>query len=227
MLVPCLLLVAACGIPRDPEGTLARVRGGTLRVGVSDAPPWVMRQGDAAAGAEPELVRRFAASLGAEPQWTWGNLEQHFTALEHRQLDLVVGGIEAATPWKKRIGLTRPYYVERMLVGAAPGLSPPVEIDGREVAVGAGTPLGHLVEKADGRPLPHPRPAAHRGLVAAPAWQLSAWGFTVAPRAEPLHRVEHVMGVPPGENAWLVALESFLDGQRAEVEPLLRRAQAR
>lgn len=31
----------ACGIPRDPEGTLERVRGGPLRVGVIHAPPWV------------------------------------------------------------------------------------------------------------------------------------------------------------------------------------------
>ena len=30
----CLLALAACGLPKDPEETLERVRGGELRVGV-------------------------------------------------------------------------------------------------------------------------------------------------------------------------------------------------
>jgi polar amino acid transport system substrate-binding protein len=36
-----ILAVAAgsCGIPRDPRGTLDRVRGGTLRVGVAERAP--------------------------------------------------------------------------------------------------------------------------------------------------------------------------------------------
>src|SRR5690606_3054800 len=41
----CLPLVPGCDdYPRDPEGTLGRVTGGTLRVGVSEGRPWVWRQ---------------------------------------------------------------------------------------------------------------------------------------------------------------------------------------
>src|SRR3712207_7643050 len=34
------LVAAACDLPRDPEGTLQRVRGGTMRVGVVERRPW-------------------------------------------------------------------------------------------------------------------------------------------------------------------------------------------
>src|SRR6185369_5924264 len=35
-----VLLVAACDLPRDSDGTLDRVRGGTMRVGVVIDTPW-------------------------------------------------------------------------------------------------------------------------------------------------------------------------------------------
>lgn len=35
-----LLLVGGCDLPRDPEQTFERVRGGTLRVGITARPPW-------------------------------------------------------------------------------------------------------------------------------------------------------------------------------------------
>jgi polar amino acid transport system substrate-binding protein len=38
------LLTLSCGsLPRDPEGTLQRARGGRLRVGLVEHPPWVVR----------------------------------------------------------------------------------------------------------------------------------------------------------------------------------------
>ena len=51
--------------PRDPERTLAKVRNGTLRVGYTEAAPWVVPTRQGPQGIEPELVRAFAHSLGA------------------------------------------------------------------------------------------------------------------------------------------------------------------
>src|SRR5215207_6605316 len=62
------LLTLSCGsLPRDPEGTLHRARGGRLRVGLVEHPPWVVRTEGEPAGAEVVLVRRFAAELNATP----------------------------------------------------------------------------------------------------------------------------------------------------------------
>ena len=49
-------LAAGCQFPRDPEGTLDRVEGGTLRVGVVEDPPWVELGGREPGGVEPEIV---------------------------------------------------------------------------------------------------------------------------------------------------------------------------
>jgi hypothetical protein len=151
-------LLAGCDLPRDPEGTLERVRGGVLRAGVCESPPWVTRAGDQPSGVEPAVLQRFAAELGARIEWRWGSAEEHLAALERFELDLAACGLERTTPWKKRVALTVPYCVEE--------------------------------------------PAPDGGA-----------------------RAEHVLAVPPGENAWLVALERFLVAERIGVAPLLAAAE--
>lgn len=95
--------------PRDPEDTLENAAGGTLRVGASEAPPALSRRGAGAAGAEAELVEAFARSIDARVEWRWGAQEGHLEALERYELDLVVGGLTAKSPWKARVGFTRPW----------------------------------------------------------------------------------------------------------------------
>ena len=105
-------LLAACGvsIPTDPEGTLERVAGGTLRVGVSPNPPWTEITGDdKPAGAEVGLVEEFAATLPAEVSWTVGGEEALIKRLELGELDLVIGGLTADTPWAEHAAVTKPY----------------------------------------------------------------------------------------------------------------------
>jgi polar amino acid transport system substrate-binding protein len=108
------------GFPRDAKGTLQRVRGGTMRVGLVENPPWVVRQGDEPAGIEPELVRQFAAELRATPEWHWGGEQAQMEALEKYELDLLLGGITRKTPWKSDVGLTSGYFEEHAFA-TAPG----------------------------------------------------------------------------------------------------------
>jgi polar amino acid transport system substrate-binding protein len=105
-------LLAGCGvtIPTDPEGTLERVTGGTLRVGVSPNPPWTEVAQDAEpTGTEVGLVKEFAATLPAEVSWTVGGEEALVKGLEEGDLDLVIGGLTADTPWEKHVAVTMPY----------------------------------------------------------------------------------------------------------------------
>jgi ABC-type amino acid transport substrate-binding protein len=104
--------IAACGvpIPADPDGTLERVSGGTLRVGVTANGMWAsVREGEEPGGIEPTLVRSFASSLGAVPEWVTGSEQELTKALKEGELDLVVGGFAADTPWITHAGTTRPY----------------------------------------------------------------------------------------------------------------------
>jgi ABC-type amino acid transport substrate-binding protein len=109
-----LLAAGGCSatIPSDPDGTLENVRGGTLRVGVSPNPPWTDLPGgpDAdPAGTEVELVEQFAESIDAEILWVPGGEEDLVGQLEHSELDLLIGGLTAKSPWSNKVALTYRY----------------------------------------------------------------------------------------------------------------------
>lgn len=101
-----LLCLAGCGsIPRDPEGTLERVRGErVIRVARID-------------GASPvDLLRaravlaRLEATTGATATIRSDRQEPALLALEAGEVDLVVGGrFDAKTPWKTRVTLGPPF----------------------------------------------------------------------------------------------------------------------
>ena len=102
--------MAACdALPRDPEGTLEEARGGVLRVGAVESPPLLVRRGAGAGGPEAELVEAFAREIGARVEWRWTGPEDALGRLERFELHLVAAGLQAGTPWKARVGLSRPW----------------------------------------------------------------------------------------------------------------------
>jgi polar amino acid transport system substrate-binding protein len=106
-----VLVLTGCAAhyPADPHRTLERVTGAELRVGISHNEPFVSVQGPAPSGREVQLVEDYAATLDAEVTWTADGEEELVDQLEHGRLDMVIGGLTNKTPWKKKVGLTRPY----------------------------------------------------------------------------------------------------------------------
>lgn len=105
------LAAAACGMPRDPEESLDRIRQtGVVRAGFTVREPWVTGDGaGGAAGPEAEIVSRFAGSLGARVEWRQGSESELFEALERFELDVVVGGLTADNAAAASLALTRGY----------------------------------------------------------------------------------------------------------------------
>ena len=103
--------LAGCGlqVPADPDGTLDRVSGGTLRAGAIPNGELIRVDDGRVSGGEAELVEAFAESLDARVDWTEGSEEALVRELERGDLDLVVGGFTDATPWIDKAGVTRPY----------------------------------------------------------------------------------------------------------------------
>ena len=114
------LTLAACGLPRDPEGTLERVRGGTLRVGFVVDTPWVTEAGQGAGGIEGAIATELARGLGARIAWTHGSETPLLTALHDGDLDLVIAGLTKESPWAAKASFTRPYYVDTTMVHGKP-----------------------------------------------------------------------------------------------------------
>lgn len=112
LLPAALAALTGCsgGFPADPDGTLERVTGDVLRVGITDNPPWTeAAEGTPPSGLEAEIAAEFAGTLGAEVDWTVGSEERLIGDLEAGELDLVVGGFTGASPWSTQAALTTPY----------------------------------------------------------------------------------------------------------------------
>lgn len=110
LVVTFALTGCATSYPADPDGTLDRVTGGTLRVGVSPNGDWtVTGDGDDPSGIEVTLIEQFADTLDAEIDWTEGGEERLLTDLEDGELDLVIGGFTDQTPWSEKAAITKPF----------------------------------------------------------------------------------------------------------------------
>ena len=222
--VVCLCAAGCSDLPRDPKETSRHVQGGSLRVGLVENPPWVIRTAGEPAGEEVELVREFARELGAKPEWHWGGEQQHMEALEHYQLDLLVGGLTSDTAWSKYVGLTSPYFENRIMVGV-PASAPTLKsVKGVSVAAERGDAVAGYLESKGAVVLLVDDLARAGGAVAAPEWQLEQMGLT---RTEIELRAEkHVMATPPGENGFIKRLDEFLDRRRGDIKGLLQRQEA-
>ncbi|MDQ3955551.1 MAG: transporter substrate-binding domain-containing protein, partial [Actinomycetota bacterium] len=200
-------VLGACGLPRDPETTLRRVAGGTLRVGVSEHDPWVVLDGDGPRGVEVELVKLFAEEIDAEIEWVEGEVEELAGALHVREIDLLIAGLTARSKISSEGALTHPYVTTQVVVATPPD-RPLEDVAGVEVAVEEATEEAGLLAKTDAVPVRVEDVADATGPVVLHNYLLDDLGLVDS--GVQLTETDHVMAVPHGENAWLVRLERFL-----------------
>jgi polar amino acid transport system substrate-binding protein len=228
VLVVCLLAIpiAGCEFPADPEGTLDRVRGGVMRVGVTPAEPWVkLPASGPPAGVEVELVQAFADELGATVEWVEGSESDLMEALHGRQLDVVIAGLTRQSEWARSAALTRPYLTTQVVI-AAPDAQAAAELSedlgGERIAVEANSPeASKLQQDTDAVVVPVDDLTTVDGPAAVPDYLLDDLDL-VRTDAE-LDEHEHAMAVSMGENAFLVALERFLLDREDEAGEILER----
>lgn len=216
-----LLVDLSCGtLPRDPEGTSNRVqRYHEIRVGLVSNPPWVVASEGEPSGVEVTLIRDLACSLGAKPKWFWGSEQTHMEALEQFELDLVVSGLNASTPWSKHVGLTKPYFTEEIAIGVPPGTRVPDALRGLKVSVQEGDATAAYLRRKGAIAVRTEDIGHVTGLIAAPAWFLDKRGLTRTKFI--LVEKKHVIAAPPGENGWLKRLQEYLEQQKPKIKSLL------
>lgn len=207
-----MLLLSACGVPRDVGTTLADVRGGVLRVGVTENPPWVtVPDNGPPAGAEVDLVTRLAQELGARVEWYPGSESELMAAVKDRVLDLAVGGLAADAPWTAEASLTKPYVTMRTLVAAPAGVPVPDDLTGQRVTVPGGTAdVAALAGEGASVVAVDEVTGEEDTPVVVGEWRLAELGLT--PSEHELGSTDHVWALPPGENAWQAEVENFLLG---------------
>jgi polar amino acid transport system substrate-binding protein len=206
--VLAVLLLSACGLPRDNAGTLERVRNGEMRVGVTARPPWVRLEDGRLAGIEPALLKAWAGMLGARIRWIHGSEGELVEALHRHEIDILAAGLKQDTPYKSRLGLSQPYIVTQLGIAVPADQRPPEDWKGRRVAVDpARVALVARVRAQDAEPVfPAVSPGA-RLPVAVYDFELAAHQLLLA---ETLAKEKHVLAVSQGESAFLFALDHFL-----------------
>lgn len=219
-----VVLAASCGFPRDPMGTLERVRDGEMRVGVAENEPWVRTGEGRPSGVEVELIEDFADEMGAETVYVEGTVPELLRTIKQGELDVLIGGFTDESPGvreQKEAGITRPYLKTRLVIGVPAGRQTLEDLSGRRVAVERVDEAAAYLKQEGAVPV-RIRDLSGADLpVAAHEWQIEAWGFR--PTGIELPEERHVMAVPPGENGWLVTLERFLHERRDTAEDLLRK----
>jgi hypothetical protein len=104
VLYAALALAGCDSLPKDPDGTLDRVKAErSFRVGL-------IATGDVQIGAERRdaFLRRVAAATGATPSVKEGATEPLLLELQDGRLDLVVGIISPDSPWVSRVAQLKP-----------------------------------------------------------------------------------------------------------------------
>jgi polar amino acid transport system substrate-binding protein len=208
-------ILAGCQYPRDVEGTLDRVEGGTLRVGASENEPWVNLKTSPPGGVEPEIVSRFAKTIDAEVRWVRGDSEELVEALANGQLDIVIAGIDRKSEHQRKAALTRPYVDTELLLAHPPGEEMPDEGHDVRVAVEADSHAAGLLDHKTDYGL---RELESLEGVRGPALVWDYWldDLKLESTGEDLIDEEHCMAVRFGENAFLVELERFLLDREGE-----------
>jgi polar amino acid transport system substrate-binding protein len=221
-------VAAGCQFPADPEGTLDRVEGGTMRVGVIHEPPWViLEEGRDPAGVEPELVRRFAETIDAEIEWVEGTEADLAAAAGGFQIDLIIGGLTREFPYVHDVAMTAPYVDTEVELGLPPGEELPDELGGVEVYVERSSEAAALLREEEDDAVPVFFDALDEvdGLALLDTYDIDAIDYE---RTDYILRDhEHAMAVPLGENAFMIELERFLLDRGEEAEDLLHQEVSR
>lgn len=219
----CLLLLAltmglaACGLPNDPSSTTEKVRGGVLHVGVVESPPWLVRSSEAphapAEGVDAELVKQFAADMDADIVWYWGSVREHAQALRQFELHLGAGNFTSGDPTLEGVATTRPYRDVIYHIGHRPGVD---DSTPGAIAVQRGSGLADAVDAA-GYEVKLVRRLTRQPWVAARRDWLQQHGYVLPEEDsdDPLLRSRQVFALPPGENAFLMQMDTFLRQQKS------------
>jgi polar amino acid transport system substrate-binding protein len=218
--VAVAVLLSACEFPRDPDGTLDRAMGGTIRVGVGQRMPWAGWEGDRPVGVEVELVTDLAHRLHARIEWSRGSDEELLEALQKRALDIVAAGLDDRSAWKTKVSFTRFFLRTRTVVAVAPGVPAPHRLHDTTVAAEPDGAEAALLREHGAHVVPKSRRDVPR-LVED--WQL---GPELRPTGVKLEDAKHVLALPLGENAWLLRINRMLVGSSPRTRTFLRQVES-
>lgn len=209
LIILAVLVLVGCRYPVNIERPMAAMHGGELNIGLSENPPWVINSAQGPAGLEVEIVRALAEDMNATINWHWDSEGNLLAALSHYQLDLVIGGLTQDSNVSALATPTKAYYQSHYSVGVPEGTPLPSNLEDVEVAVPVVNHIARALKKEGVIPHPSPDLGAQNEAAANPAWWLRAHDYQVGDWE--IATDHHVMALPKGENAWMLAVQRHLN----------------
>ena len=108
----CLVLALGCLVALSADaGTLQQVLSrGELRVGITLAPPWTLRDADRELkGFEVDVAQKLAADMDVELRFVTYDAGDLIRALESDQIDLIAAGLTISPARALHVNFSRPY----------------------------------------------------------------------------------------------------------------------
>lgn len=223
LIIFAALVLAGCRYPVNIERPMADMQGGEVNIGLSENPPWVINTDQGPAGLEVEIIRALAEKMDATINWHWDSEGNLLAALSQHQLDLVIGGLTQDSNVSTLAAPTKAYYQSHYSVGVPESASLPSNLEGVEVAVPAVNHIAHALKKEGAIPRPTTDLGTYNEAVANPSWWLHAHNYQVGDWE--IATDHHVMALPKGENAWMLAVQRHLNSY-PDIEQHLQRLEA-
>jgi len=238
-LIRLSLVLALLASGAAESGTLQQVLSrGELRVGVSLAPPWAMRDDDGElSGFEIDVARKLAADMEVELRFLRYPHDELIRALEGGEIDLIAAGLTITPERALHVNFSRPYAVGG--IGIATNVETTANVDrleelndpGYTVAVIANTVAESLAQRI----VPRARilsladeTAAADALVAGdvdvyleqepiPSYlEIEHPGVVDVPVARPLLETRAGFAVSRGDPDFLAFLNAWIEAREAD-----------
>lgn len=124
-----ILMLGLAGAAAARAGNLQQVLSkGELRVGVTLAAPWAMRdEAGELSGFEVDVARKLAADMGVEIEFLRYDYDKLIRALEAGEIDLIAAGLTISPERALHVNFSRPYATGG--IGIATNLKTTADID--------------------------------------------------------------------------------------------------
>lgn len=108
--------ITSCQFPQEPKNSWKKATTQGLKVGVVVHPPFTEETPDGLIGREVEWVKAFSQANNLQVEYETGSETELVKKLKNYQYHLIIGGFEKKSVWKKKVGMTIPYDLEKKRV---------------------------------------------------------------------------------------------------------------
>ncbi|WP_335965778.1 transporter substrate-binding domain-containing protein [Galbibacter sp. PAP.153] len=105
-----------CELPKDSRDSVLDAQINGLKIGVVVNPPFTVHDNTGFSGSEIELLQEFCSEKSITYQLIEGTESELIKKLNKADIHIIIGGFKKNTIWQEKVGLTKTYDEEHVLL---------------------------------------------------------------------------------------------------------------